>query len=65
MMVHRVGKQGWTLIDMLADFHLLLFLCDYLDIDTDMPIICQSVLDRSIPLVDGYVLLIKSIAGVL
>lgn len=29
----QAGKSGWTLIDLLADFHLLLFLTDLLGMD--------------------------------
>ena len=62
-MMHRAGKQGWSLVDMLADFSLLLFLSNFLDIQHDMPLICRSILDRSVPLDEGYVLLIRSLAG--
>lgn len=27
------GKSGWTFVDMLSDFHLLLFLTDFLDMN--------------------------------
>jgi nuclear protein localization family protein 4 len=33
--ISKAGKEGWTLQDLLSDFHLLLFLCDYLDISGD------------------------------
>ncbi len=59
----RAGKGGWTLIDKLADFQLLLYLSQYLDLDGDLPCICQSVLQRDVPLSDGYQLIIRSIAG--
>jgi hypothetical protein len=49
---------------MLADFHLLLFLCDYLDVHVDIPQICRSVRDKSEPVNEGYQLLIRSIAGI-
>jgi nuclear protein localization protein 4 homolog len=59
----RAGKEGWTLLDMLADFQLLLFLSNTLDIEHDFPAIIRSIKDRSVPLDEGYALLIRSIAG--
>lgn len=62
--LERAGSQGWTLLDVLSDFHLLLFLASsFLDLQQDMPKICQSLRDRSIPLDEGYSLLLRSIAG--
>lgn len=58
------GKGGWTLLDKLADFQLLLFLSQYLDIDTDVRNICLSVVHRDIPLDEGYQLIVRSIAGI-
>lgn len=59
----RTGREGWRIIDLLADFHLLLFLSNFLDIGTDFPAICRSVTDKTIPLDEGYTMLIKSFAG--
>lgn len=62
--LERAGSQGWTLLDVLSDFHLLLFLASsFLDLQQDLPKICQSLLDRSVPLDEGYSLLLRSIAG--
>mmetsp|Transcript_29141 Transcript_29141/g.38327 ORF Transcript_29141/g.38327 Transcript_29141/m.38327 type:complete len:447 (+) Transcript_29141:71-1411(+) len=61
--LQKAGTNGWTFIDMLGDFHLLLFLCGFLDIQTDVPRICQSILDKSIPLDEGFNLIIRSLAG--
>jgi nuclear protein localization protein 4 homolog len=59
----RAGKQGWSFIDMLADFNLLLFLSNFLDIEHDMPNVCRAIMDRAVPLDEGYMLLIRSLAG--
>lgn len=62
--LEKAGKEGWTLLDLLCDFHLLLFLSSsVLDLDQDIPKICISLRDRSVPLDEGYVLLLRSIAG--
>mmetsp|Transcript_8447 Transcript_8447/g.14333 ORF Transcript_8447/g.14333 Transcript_8447/m.14333 type:complete len:438 (+) Transcript_8447:115-1428(+) len=62
--LEKAGSQGWTLLDVLSDFHLLLFLgSSFLDMQQDMPKICQSLRDRTIPLDEGYPLLLRSIAG--
>ena len=59
----EAGKAGWTFVDLLADFHLLLFLTDFLDM-SEVAVICQSVLDRSVPLGEGHVDLLRAIAGI-
>ena len=61
---HRAGKGGWTLIDKLADFQLLLYLSNFLDMETDMSNICKSIVHRDIPLDEGYQLIIRSVAGI-
>jgi nuclear protein localization protein 4 homolog len=61
--LNKAGKKGWPFISQLADFHLLLYLCQFLDINHDIPSICKSVIDKSVPLDEGYTLLIRSLAG--
>jgi nuclear protein localization family protein 4 len=60
----RAGKEGWTFVDLLADFHLLLYLTNYLGLRDDIPLLCRSVVDRETPLDEGYRLLLRSIAGI-
>lgn len=50
-------------MDLLSDFHLLLYLTEYLGLKDDIPLLCRSVADREIPLDEGYRLLLRSIAG--
>ena len=60
----KSGQSGWTFIDLLSDFALLLYLCKFMDVNTDMPKICASVCDReNVPLDDGYKIIITSMAG--
>lgn len=59
----KSGQNGWTFVDLLSDFALLLYLCKFLDAATDMPKICRSVRDREVPLDDGYKIIISSMAG--
>lgn len=60
----KSGTSGWNFIDLLSDFNLLIYLTEYLDITADYPKICQSVTDRTIPLDDGYKIIITSMAGI-
>jgi nuclear protein localization family protein 4 len=60
----KSGTAGWTFIDLLSDFNLLLYLAKFLDVNADFPKICQSVVDRSVPVDDGYKIIITSMAGV-
>jgi nuclear protein localization protein 4 homolog len=59
----KSGSAGWTFVDLLSDFNLLIYLTQFLDINADFPKICQSVVDRDVPLDDGYKIIIASIAG--
>jgi len=61
----KSGTAGWTMIDLLSDFQLLVFLATLgdLDMNADMPTICQSVVNRDVPLSDGYKIVISGIAG--
>ncbi len=59
----KAGQKGFSFVSLLADFQLLLYLCEFLDMTNDLPRVCQSVLDRSVPLDEGYMLLIRSLAG--
>lgn len=61
--LNKAGTAGWTFEDRLADLNLLIYLSDTLDKDTDLPRICSSIVNRDIPLDDGYKLIIKSLAG--
>ena len=45
------------------DFQLLVFLSDFLDLQTDIPAICRAVRELNVPLDSGYPILIDSVAG--
>ena len=59
----KSGSSGWTFIDLLSDFNLLIYLSKFLDVNADFPKICQSVVNRDVPLDDGYKIIITSMAG--
>jgi nuclear protein localization family protein 4 len=59
----KSGTAGWTFVDLLADFNLLIYLCNYLDLQSDVQKICQSIVDRDVPLDEGYKLIIAGLAG--
>lgn len=59
----QAGKAGWRFVDLLGDFHLLLFLTEFLEM-SEMEVVCASVRDKeSVPLGEGHVALIRAIAG--
>ena len=60
----KSGSAGWTFVDLLADFNLLIYLCKFLDFETDISKICKSIVDRDVPLDEGYKLIIASMAGI-
>eukprot|EP00558_Chaetoceros_sp_UNC1202_P000762 CAMPEP_0197256092 /NCGR_PEP_ID=MMETSP1429-20130617/74187_1 /TAXON_ID=49237 /ORGANISM="Chaetoceros sp., Strain UNC1202" /LENGTH=414 /DNA_ID=CAMNT_0042719557 /DNA_START=1 /DNA_END=1245 /DNA_ORIENTATION=+ len=59
----KSGTAGWTFVDLLADFNMLIYLCKFLDMEPDMIKICSSIVDRDIPLEEGYKLIIASMVG--
>ncbi|ACI65885.1 predicted protein [Phaeodactylum tricornutum CCAP 1055/1] len=61
--LRQAGSNGWTLVDRLADFNLLIYLKSSFDFQSDFPKICAAIANRDIPLDDGYKLLIASLAG--
>jgi NPL4 family len=58
-------KDGQKLkfVEVLSDFHFLLFLTDSLDLTSDFPVICAAVREQDDELCSGYELLIKSMFG--
>lgn len=60
----KSGTSGWNFVDLLGDFNLLIYLTHFLDVNADFPKICQSVVDRDVPLDDGYKIIVASIAGI-
>ena len=60
----KSGTAGWTFMDLLSDFNLLIYLSNHLDVNADFPKICTSIVNRDIPLDDGYKIIITSMAGV-
>jgi len=62
--ISKVGQKGWTLLDLLSDFHILLYLatCGALSMEDDIPHICQAIVNRT-PIGEGHTLLIRSLAG--
>jgi len=64
LMQTLTDKSGLpTFADRIADLELLLFLCEFLDINQEIPAICTSVANRAIPIDEGYQLIIESISG--
>ncbi len=58
-----MGKRGWTFTDMIADFELLVYLTSYLGLSDDIPLLCNAIINRDLPLDEGYQILLRSIAG--
>eukprot|EP00560_Eucampia_antarctica_P006347 CAMPEP_0197825444 /NCGR_PEP_ID=MMETSP1437-20131217/2527_1 /TAXON_ID=49252 ORGANISM="Eucampia antarctica, Strain CCMP1452" /NCGR_SAMPLE_ID=MMETSP1437 /ASSEMBLY_ACC=CAM_ASM_001096 /LENGTH=479 /DNA_ID=CAMNT_0043425443 /DNA_START=155 /DNA_END=1594 /DNA_ORIENTATION=+ len=58
----KSGSAGWTFMDLLSDFNLLIYLSKFLD-PSDIAEICGSVSDRDIPLKNGHKIIIAGLAG--
>ncbi|CAI7854244.1 unnamed protein product [Closterium sp. NIES-53] len=55
----RTRSKPWA--DRLADFHLLLYLSNFLDASTDMPMLAQAVRTKE-PISEGHQLIIEHLA---
>ena len=51
--LEKSGMAGWMFINLLANFHLLIYLYKYLDVETDLLKICDSIADWDVPLNEG------------
>ena len=58
----KSGTNGWTYTDLLTDAQLLLYLCDFLDVEGDVKNICKSIVGKR-AVDDGYQMIISSMAG--
>ncbi|KAK2649291.1 hypothetical protein Ddye_016780 [Dipteronia dyeriana] len=58
---HLDRAQSLPLVKRISDFHLLLFLARFLDLNSDIPALTQCV-QTQIPVPEGYKLLISSLA---
>ena len=65
VVLSKAKQQGKPIVDAVADFGVLLFLASFPQIFDDqfMPAVCASVTDRSLPLDEGYGLILYSFAG--
>ncbi len=61
--LNKVGQKGWTLNGVLADFHLLVYLTEFLGLQDDIPGICRCAVEKDMPLEEGNMFLLRSIAG--
>ena len=46
-----------------SDMHFLIFLCNLLDINADMPILCAKVVEENGQDLDGFQMMINCYAG--
>jgi hypothetical protein len=63
--LERAGSSGYSFVDLLADFHLLLFLDadPFFDKETFMAGVARCVTDRAVALDEGHVLLLRAWCG--
>jgi len=58
----KSGTNGWTFTNLLADFQLLLYLCDFLDIGGDVTNIAAAIKEKR-DVDEGYKIIISSMCG--
>ncbi|KAJ4829529.1 hypothetical protein Tsubulata_035679 [Turnera subulata] len=59
---HLDKAKHLPLVKRISDFHLLLFLARFLDVNSDVPVLAECVL-RQIPVPEGYHIIIDSMAN--
>ena len=63
MSLLSTDKGNLPFAERIADFALLIYLCEFMDINAEMAAVCQSVANREIPLEEGYQMIIESLSG--
>jgi hypothetical protein len=61
---HLLRKRGEPFALMLADFHLLTFVSNMLDINTDMPLLCQAVASGDSSQLEGFQMMLNAFAEI-
>ena len=59
----RTRKNKEPFVRTVADLHFLLFLANFLDITTDLPVLCSKVVDGANEDLDGFQMMINCYAG--
>jgi nuclear protein localization family protein 4 len=59
---HLDRAKSLPLVKKMSDFHLLLFVAQFLDVSSDVPALAECVRLQS-PVPEGYALLIESMAN--
>ena len=58
----RKGKEPF--VKTVADLHFLLFLANFLDINTDLPVLCSKIVENKQDELDGFQMMIYCYAGI-
>jgi len=58
----RKGKEPF--LRTVADLHFLLFLANFLDIHTDLPVLCSKIVENKADELDGFQMMILMYAGI-
>jgi nuclear protein localization protein 4 homolog len=59
---NHLDRSKKPLVEQIADFHLLLLLARFLDLNTDVPALAECVITGT-PIPEGYKFLIESLAS--
>ena len=57
----RKGREPF--LRTVADLHFLLFLANFLDINTDLPVLCSKIVEGKPEELDGFQMMINCYAG--
>jgi nuclear protein localization family protein 4 len=57
-------RKNQPFVQRISDFHLLLFLTDYLSLDSDFPVLCEAIKKRNNSMIGNFENLIESYAGI-
>ena len=58
----KSGTNGWTFTDLLSDFQLLLYLTEFLDMDSIILGVASSIVEKR-DVDDGYKIMVSSLVG--
>ncbi|KAJ1616476.1 hypothetical protein T492DRAFT_895430 [Pavlovales sp. CCMP2436] len=61
---HLLRRRGEPFALVLADLHLLVFVSNVLDMNTDMPLLCEAVASGDSSQLDGFQMMLNSFAEI-
>jgi len=61
---HLLRRRGEPFHLIASDFHLLVFIANVLDMNTDMPVLCHAIADGDSSQLEGFQMMLNAFAEI-